>query len=316
MKNKLVSVIIPVFNVEKYVQEAIQSIQNQTYTNLEIIVIDDGSTDSTYKLLYEMAKKDKRIKLYKNEHNLKIVKTLNRALKLAKGHYIARMDGDDISALDRIEKQVNFLENNSNYDLVGCSVKSIDEDGNIIGEQKCYSNQKLLDRTLRYVVPSIHATWVVKKEVYDCLQGYRNVPGVEDYDFLLRMKTVGYKYTNLENYYGYFVRLGRHGNTVSTLGVKQRKMHSYVYKCYKERVINGKDTFSEERLNNYLRTNVILQKLHDLSAKFLFKAIKAKGEKKLLKMIFFIAISLISPYQVKYLYERLLYRILVRIYSS
>ena len=103
MQNKLVSVIIPVYNVEKYVKEAIQSIQNQTYINLEIIVIDDGSSDKTYTIVEELARNDERIKLYKNEKNLKIVKTLNRALSLANGENIARMDGDDISALDRIE---------------------------------------------------------------------------------------------------------------------------------------------------------------------------------------------------------------------
>ncbi len=90
---KIVSVLIP---VEKYVKEAIQSIQNQTYKNLEIVVVDDGSIDNTYKIVEELAKEDNRIKLYKNKQNLKIV-------NYAKGEYILRMDGDDISTPDRIE---------------------------------------------------------------------------------------------------------------------------------------------------------------------------------------------------------------------
>ena len=76
MQNKLVSVIIPIYNVEKYVKEAIQSIQNQTYKNIEIIVIDDGSKDDTYKIVEELAKGDNRIKLYRNDTNLQIVKTV------------------------------------------------------------------------------------------------------------------------------------------------------------------------------------------------------------------------------------------------
>ena len=102
MSAKLVSVIIPVYNVEKFVEQAIVSIIKQTYKNLEIIVIDDGSSDATYQIVADLATQDPHIKLYKNERNLKIVKTLNRALSLAQGEYIARMDGDDISALDRI----------------------------------------------------------------------------------------------------------------------------------------------------------------------------------------------------------------------
>ena len=121
MSDKLVSVIIPVYNVEKFAEQAIVSIIKQTYKHLEIIVIDDGSSDNTYKIVADLATQDSRIRLYKNERNLKIVKTLNRALSLAQGEYIARMDGDDISALDRIEKQVAFLESNPDYDLVGCN---------------------------------------------------------------------------------------------------------------------------------------------------------------------------------------------------
>lgn len=99
-----VSVLIPVFNVEKYIKDSVQSIRNQTYKNIEIIVIDDGSTDDTFGVVAKIAESDKRIKLFKNEKNIGIVKTLNRALELSTGEYIARMDGDDISELDRIEK--------------------------------------------------------------------------------------------------------------------------------------------------------------------------------------------------------------------
>jgi len=144
-----VSVIIPVYNVEQFVLEAIQSIQNQTYKNLEIIVIDDGSVDDTYKIVEKLAKDDNRIKLYRNEKNLKIVKTLNRALTIAKGEYIARMDGDDISAPDRIEKKVKFLELNNDYDLVGCSMVAIDIEGNKIGQTIHYSNQKVLQKNIK-----------------------------------------------------------------------------------------------------------------------------------------------------------------------
>src|SRR5690606_37410621 len=118
----LVSVIIPVYNVQKYVTQAIQSILDQTYKNLEIIVIDDCSTDSTYERVLCLQEKDNRLKVYKNEKNIKIAATLNKGISLSHGQFIARMDGDDISKLDRIEKKVKFLKKNRHISLVGCSL--------------------------------------------------------------------------------------------------------------------------------------------------------------------------------------------------
>ncbi len=315
MSHKLVSVIIPVYNVENYVKEAIQSIQNQTYTNLEIIVIDDGSSDKTYTIVEELARNDERIKLYKNEKNLKIVKTLNRALSLSNGEYIARMDGDDISALDRIEKKVKFLEENKEFDLVGCSMKAIDTDGKQIGQTVHYSNQNLLIESLKYVTPVSHI-WIARKSLYEKLNGYREISGVEDYDFLLRMTSSSFKYTNLEDYFGYFVRLGRVGNTISSFGIRQRKMHSYVFKLYKERLKNQKDSFNEENLKKYIKTSNILEKIHSFSSRSLYKAIKAKGEKNYFKMMSYLFSSLMSPYQISYLIDRLKYRNIIGKYQK
>ena len=315
MPNKLVSVIIPVYNVERFVKEAIQSIQNQTYKNLEIIVIDDGSSDKTYAIVEGLAEDDNRIKVYKNDKNQKIVKTLNRALSLAYGEYIARMDGDDISAPDRIEKKVNFLEENKEIDLVGCSMKAIDIDGNEIGQTVHYSNQNLLLESLECVTPVSHI-WVARKSLYEKLSGYREISGVEDYDFLLRMTSAGFKYSNLEDYFGYFVRLGRVGNTISSLGIRQRKMHSYVFKLYKERLKIQKDSFSEENLKEYIQTSNILEKIHTFSSKNLYKAIEEKGEKNHLKTLIYLLASLASPYQISYLIDRLKYRKFIRKYKK
>ena len=110
--NKKVSVIIPCYNVEMYVKQAVLSIMHQTYKNLEIICIDDGSTDNTNLILNELALQDNRLLVVRNEHNLKLIKTLNKGIILSTGEYIARMDADDISLPGRIEKQVEYLENN------------------------------------------------------------------------------------------------------------------------------------------------------------------------------------------------------------
>jgi len=118
MSRPLVSVLIPCYNVEKYVEESVNSILNQTYTNLEVIAINDCSTDKTGELLDKLASKDARITVVTNEENLKLIRTLNKGIALCKGEYIARMDADDISLPTRIEKEVDFLERHSDHDIV------------------------------------------------------------------------------------------------------------------------------------------------------------------------------------------------------
>lgn len=118
MIKPLVSVLIPCYNVEKYVEEAIDSILLQTYSNLEIIAINDCSTDSTGKILRELEKKDSRIKVIDNPQNLRLIQTLNLGITLCNGEYIARMDADDISLPTRIEREVDFLEKHKDHDIV------------------------------------------------------------------------------------------------------------------------------------------------------------------------------------------------------
>lgn len=122
-KTPLVSVLIPCYNTELYIEEAVRSIMNQTYSNLEIICINDGSIDKTKEILLRLSEEDKRIRYVENESNIKLIATLNKGLKLCKGKYIARMDADDISLPERIEKQVDFLEKNEEYGALGCYIK-------------------------------------------------------------------------------------------------------------------------------------------------------------------------------------------------
>lgn len=306
--NDLVSVIIPVYNVEKYVKEAIQSIQNQTYKNLEIIIIDDGSTDDTYSIIKELARSDDRIKFYKNEKNLKIVKTLNRALSLATGSYIVRMDGDDVSKLDRIERKVNFLEQNPDIDLVGCSLISIDENGREIKKIKKLQSFDLIKKTLRYTSPVSHI-WMCKKDVYSRLNGYRELSGAEDYDFVLRLISSGMKAINMADYYGYYVRIEREGNTISSTGLLQKKLHEKIYSMYKQRIKYGKDDFEEFNLNKPLSISNII---YVYSVKRFSEARVAWINQNYFMMILKLVLSMISPHQVHAYYLRLMYKIKVR----
>jgi len=136
-----ISVILPVYNCEKYINETIQSVINQTFENFELLIIDDCSTDSTVAIIKSF--NDHRIQLIQKEKNTGYTNSLNYAISIAKGEYVARMDGDDICLPKRFEKQVTFLDQNPNVILCGTSIQ-------IIGKNKI----------LHY--PSIHDEIMVK----------------------------------------------------------------------------------------------------------------------------------------------------------
>ncbi|MCD1161128.1 glycosyltransferase family 2 protein [Peribacillus frigoritolerans] len=123
--NYLVSVVMSIFNENiEMVKKSIISIQNQTYTNLEIIVIDDGCTNECKQFLNYTAKADKRIKIITHKNNVGLTQSLNEGLEIARGSFIARMDADDISLPKRIERQVSFFKKNSDAQIVGTGVIS------------------------------------------------------------------------------------------------------------------------------------------------------------------------------------------------
>ena len=130
-KQQLVSVIMSVYNEkEKWLMEAIESILKQSYKNIEfIIILDNPDNDKLNNIIKFYNKKDSRVRYFKNEKNIGLVKSLNKALTYVKGDFIARMDADDISMPDRIEKQMNYLNNHPDIDFIGSRCINIDEEG-------------------------------------------------------------------------------------------------------------------------------------------------------------------------------------------
>lgn len=183
----LVSVIIPVYNAERFVESAVRSIMNQTYTNLEILVTDDCSTDGSFEILQRLASEDSRITLYRNEANLKIVGTLNSLVAAASGKYIARMDADDISLPKRIEKQVAFLESNPDYTLCGTNAWHIDENGRRIGRSclpESFEENKFF---LQFYSTFYHPTVMLRSEIYKQNLYDEKFLYAEDYELWARL---------------------------------------------------------------------------------------------------------------------------------
>ena len=129
MKKPLVSVIIPVFNGQKYLKETVLSVQKSSYKNFEIILVNDGSKDKSKELCYKLKKKYKNIRIFSFKKNHGFSNVLNYAIRKAKGKYIARLNQDDLVTPTRLSSQVYFLENNSNYVLVGGNLELINEQG-------------------------------------------------------------------------------------------------------------------------------------------------------------------------------------------
>ena len=204
-----VSIIMGIYNCEETLKESIESIINQTYPNWELIMCDDCSKDNTLKIAKSYEKRyPEKIKVINNEKNLTLGPTLNRCLEVSSGKYISRQDGDDISTLDRLEKQVIFLENNKEYDLVGSSMISFDENGEY-GARKL--NQEPKGKDLMKGSTFAHATILMKKEVMDALGGYSTksyTKQVEDYNLWFRFFQKGYRGYNLEEPL-YYVREDR-----------------------------------------------------------------------------------------------------------
>lgn len=301
----LVSVVIPIYNVSQYLEEAIVSIQNQTYSNLEIICVDDCSEDDSLQILNRLAKKDNRIQIIRNKCNLGISATLNKAINNSKGEIIARMDADDISFSDRVERQISFLKG-GDFDFVGSPVLYITEDGKEMGCSSFYTPNQLV-RFLRYKSTLGHPTWMLYKSIYDELGAYREVAPAEDYDFLLRAVNADVKIGMIEKPLVKFRTQSRNGGTALTQGLAQRKMFNYVRRLSQNRAV-----YSEREINDIKLGSVIGKKLFYISQLLYYRATYNKHKKNYFASGIFLFLSmLISPYQLQFVYRATILKLLI-----
>ena len=194
-----VSVIMGVYNTNKeYISLAIESILNQTYTDFEYIICNDGCTDDTFEYI-KSKYKDSRIVYIENDTNRGLAYTLNHCLNKAQGEYIARMDSDDESLLNRIEEQVDFLDNNKEYGVAATNANLFDENG-IWG--KLEYNENINKKDFLKNNPVIHPSVMIRREIYDLVNGYRDIlrtVRVEDYDLFFRIFAKGAKIYTIQN---------------------------------------------------------------------------------------------------------------------
>jgi glycosyltransferase involved in cell wall biosynthesis len=184
----LISVILPVYNGEPYVADAVRSIQNQTLADFELLAIDDGSADGSATYLARAAARDPRISVTPNP-NRGLVEALNLGLELARGEFIARMDADDVSAAIRFERQIEFMNASPNIAVVGSALTLIDSVGGAVGEIDYPTDPVLVHKALECMECAVaHCSAMARRSVITAVGGYRETfRHAEDYDLWLRV---------------------------------------------------------------------------------------------------------------------------------
>lgn len=182
MNNPKITVLMPVYNSEKYLKEAIDSILSQTFKDFEFLIIADFCSDSSIDIIKSY--NDSRINLIQNEQSLGLVNSLNLGLNIAKGEYIARMDSDDISMTCRLEKQVKFLEKNKNIDVCGSLIKTF---GNVNSSVFRYPEKHdLIKATLLFKCSVAHPSIMLRKSAFSELFFDSEFKHAEDYELWTR----------------------------------------------------------------------------------------------------------------------------------
>lgn len=303
-----VSVLLPVYNVEAYLAESLASIQSQTLSDIEVIIVDDGSTDGTRAIAERAAAADARVQVVAMLSNRGLVAALNQGLTFCRAPFIARMDGDDIALPTRLEMQLRFLEENPGVALVGCATKAINEQGKPIpgfGVSLKPSNERDIANTMLFSAPCLHI-WMARAELYEKLGGYRELRFAEDFDFLLRAVSAGFRISNLCE--PLMLIRKRSGNLSSS--VEQRKMHKYIVGLHRERMRYGKDSFSRESCERKTKGGGVEMALFRLSTRCLHLGV---GSSNRVKRWSLAALSvLISPWQARYFLDRLRCKLILR----
>ncbi len=197
----MISVVMSVYNAEKYLKEAIDSILNQTYKDFEFIIVNDCSTDSSWAILKDYEKRYKCISLINNHENMGLTKSLNIALAISKGKYIARMDADDISEINRFERQIEYFNTHEDIDILGTFSNDIDESGKVFRTRTTPVEHKDIVKMLPKLCPISHPTVMFKKSSLEKIGFYNEKYRTsQDLEMWYRAAGAGLKFGNIPEF--------------------------------------------------------------------------------------------------------------------
>lgn len=219
-----ISCILPVYNCEKYLLQAINSILAQSFEDFELIIVDDGSTDDSGSIANDCATRDSRIQVI-NQPNQGIVSALNVAITASRGKYIARMDADDVSLPHRFERQFSVMEAHPDIVILGCASDTIDGNGLISNKRETSEDliirQSVLDSFPPSILQVLHPTTFIRTEILKSIGGYLDdYEFAEDYDLYLRIGAHGQIAEICEVLFQYRI----HGNNISIRRLRDQEM--------------------------------------------------------------------------------------------
>ncbi len=232
----LVSVIMPAYNNEIYIEAAVDSLVGQTYKNWELIVVDDHSTDKTGEVIDRLAKKDKRIRAFHNPQRIKQTRSRNFAISKAKGKYVTLLDSDDIRLPDSLQKQIDFLQSHPGVVAVGTGAEICDEQMRRLNDRLYPLENKQIRRTFFRYSPFCLASLMIRTEALDSPAYNPDVEPAEDIDLAMRLGKIG-KLANLPDV---LYRVRTHKQSVTqrgarimekkTFGIRRKAVREYGYK--------------------------------------------------------------------------------------
>jgi glycosyltransferase involved in cell wall biosynthesis len=275
----MISVILPAYNAQETIGEAIQSIIDQTYTDWELLVINDGSTDNTRSVVLSFA--DSRIRYIENEGNKKLIYTLNRGLELATGKYIVRMDADDISLPTRFEKQVAFMDNHLDVVASGGGMLTFSND-KIIKRIHCESDSEKIELLLFNTSPIYHPTAIIRRSILElyAIRYSQEYLHVEDYMLWYNLSKVG-KLSNIDD-----------------VLIKYRISDNQVSSKYSDLQINNKNKVRKQIVFDFLQSIGLLFNINsyeDFLNKFVehVESLKQEGteKNKIIEVLFIMYMS-------------------------
>ena len=253
---KLVSIVLPTYNGEKFIQESIDSILNQSYTNWELIIVDDCSTDNTPGIIKKYTDKDTRIRIITNDENKKLPSSLNIGFEHAKGDYLTWTSDDNIYKKDALNYMVNFLDNHPETDLISCNFDFVNEDGSHkIEFTNLVKNRCPLQLAIQC---NVGACFMYRKEIAQKTGSYNTeMFCAEDYDYWCRIALLGKISYSEKNLYKY--------------RLQQQSLTSTKQTTVKEKTLAVQKKYKKELIKKYRNTNF----------KFYLKNIALKKLKKL-----------------------------------
>lgn len=295
------SVIMSIYNEEeKWIRETINSILNQSFDNFELLIVYDcPKNKQLLDVLKQIKDKDRRINIIENKENIGLAKSLNKALDVSNGKFIARIDADDICEVERFEIQINFLMKNKQIDLLGTNISFIDENSDFISrDQKVIKDFYLIKKIIPNRNLFHHPTWMFRREILQKVKGYRIFPYSQDYDFICRCITSGLVCSNIDQ------KLVRYRLRSNSISIERRFQQGlivlYIQKLFKERKNSVQDSFSSEHVEKIITKAEKLQTKYVVSEKKYENAKLYFNKRKLVKSIILFIQSFIDLPSYRY----------------